>query len=161
LDNRSRVLFFDNKNTSGRRLAGAENFHTVQAFSHGPVIQGVLPRDQDYFAPRSLEGESEPPGKFVRAETKGPWDGHPDVGDDRENPDQGRMGTDVHEYLSFRICAISSTSWPGFSSARRFSPPPNGFTWLTAFTYISGKRRLKLSSLAKKIFKSFGLLDWG
>jgi hypothetical protein len=48
----------------------------------------------------------------------------------------------------------------GVLSVRRVSPP-NGFTWLTAFTYTSGKRLQKLSSLAKKIFKPFGLLDWG
>jgi hypothetical protein len=82
------------------------------------------------------------------------------MGNNRKNPDQGRVVTDVHRYLSLSICAIPAMSWPGFSLPAA-CPPPNGFTWLTAFTCMSGKRLQKLSLSAKKIFKSFGLLDWG
>jgi hypothetical protein len=124
LDNRRRVLFPDQKDASGSRLACAENFHTVHAFSKGPVIKSVISLGQDCFAPRSIEGESEPPRKFGHTEAESAWRRRSDVGNDWENPNQSRMVTDLHEHYSFRICVISATSWPGFSLPHRVFPLP-------------------------------------
>jgi hypothetical protein len=161
LDDRSRVLFPDKKDAPGRALFHAQNFHAVHTFTQGPVVESVVSFRQEHFAPGGIERQSKPPGKFGHGEGESAWPCRAEARNYRENPNQGRVVTDVHEHHPSRTYGISATSWPGFSLPQRVVPLPNGFTWFTAFTYMSGKWHPKLSPLAKKIFKSFGLLDWG